>query len=225
MNNTDIYFLISVLAVLLSLLRKNDGRWSIVSAIILTFGAWQTGENYLRISCVMGFEIALLQALVADPELVKHTLKYAESRIKIRVTPWWMIILWYVATAQLNYLWIRIDAVIMYFNITADFAIAIFAIKYVIFISIGNLYFLSFELIVNNFTYWWERRNCNQFLNVAYYAVVAEFKTVAILPPLVSIALFLGIEWSFITGVIAALFIASFFVNTCKRYYLAAERI
>lgn len=114
----------------------------------------------------------IIQPFLADPYLARKTLSYGSEYTWFtwKATPWWMALLWGIALTQLLYVWGRVSDYLP------------LGYSYILFVAFGASYFYIFEVMVNNFTSWWQRRNCWQPLKVAVYATAAETLTVAFLP-------------------------------------------
>ena len=159
---------------------RNDrvwGRFAFFPWIVLVYGAYFMEDKPLSGVFTMIFEMGLVIALfqiLADLFLGPRTLDYGDKkawRIPGTVTPWWMTLLWNVAATQILYFWVRVPALGELFSFVDKYPKATFVV-------ISFVYFLVFELIVNNWTTWWSRRNCWQPFGVAVYALLAELGTV-----------------------------------------------
>lgn len=177
---TDIFMLKNVAWVVLWLLmvviakgvfnKKVYGEGLIIPFAFLAYGVLTLNDKLLEIAFWFSVSAGAMQIL-ADGILTDMTLSYPKKSWKIHKTPWWMTILWIVALTQLSYLCLRLYSMELEIN-------TLFSI----FIPISFLYFLAFEVVVNNFTDWWSRRNCWQVFNVAVYALIAELLTCAFIP-------------------------------------------
>lgn len=173
MNASDWLIVLSVVVLVPALLVRNSAVRDV--AVPLSFvciiSAVGFNQNYASLVIFGLIAGSLIQPLWADPYLTRHTLVYEKTPITFPFTPWWMVVLWGVAVVQLSWGWI------MWERLLGDswLSIGLFTIA-------GWLYFLVFELLVNNHTKWWTRKNCRQIYNVAVYAMLAEAISVFILP-------------------------------------------
>lgn len=187
--------------------KKVYGEGAIIPFAILLYGALTLNDKLLEIAFWFSVSAGAMQ-IIADGILTDMTLSYPKKSWKIHKTPWWMTILWIIALTQLSYLYLRLYSMELGLNKALS-----------IFIPISFLYFLAFEVAVNNFTVWWNRRNCWQVFNVAVYALIAEFLTCAIIPIFLDYFSIIGTNktliWeSIIMGLGAGIFIASSFYVT-----------
>lgn len=211
MNTADFVVIANVLVLLPALLIRQKRVRSI--CVVLSFSMLFVMHlmdlilsNSLIIGVIAG---SAIQPLLADSFLVPRTLRYEKSESKIKETPWWMVLLWGIAVTQLVYVWFRIEEMTN-----------LHPLSYALFIVGGWLYFLVFELVVNNWSKWWTRHHCYQLFNVAIYAMIAEALTVAAIP--VTSQLFLNLQEvilrtsaAVISGLIYGCFVAAAFTVLC----------
>ena len=196
------------------------GEGAIVSWIMLLLGALFLDDVYLKLAFWFSLPVTAAMVFLADPYLAARTLRYGctfgslFSR-RVRATPIWMVLLWWVAATQMVYFCLRADEVMVYFGIEMnEFGF----VMLVLFFG----YFLSFELLVCNFTNWWERRNCKEIFGVAIYAMIAEAMTVAIVygfSILLKSNVGAPVWFSIPIGLGAAILIAPTFISSCFMFY------
>ena len=195
--------------------KKSDqiiyGDDEILAWLCLLAGAILTGDRNLINSFWFGLIIGIIQP-IADLHLTEKTLIYPDKKNLILKTPFWVVCLWCIALAQLCYLWARIDDLMKFFSIP-DNPTA----KWFLFVTIGFLYFLIFEIIVSNWTDWWRRKNCKKIWGVPIYALCAELATVILLTLFFSPTDTLGRV--VISGWINGFVIISIFIVFCKMAY------
>lgn len=201
-------------------LKRWQGEGAAVAWIILLIGALFVDDAQLKLAFWFSLPIALAMVFIADPYLVKRTLSYGHDdgsflRKRIRDTPIWMALLWWLAATHMTYFCLRVSEIKAFFDIgISDFWFT----TIVLFFG----YFLPFEMLVNNFTSWWERRNCTDISGVAIYAMFAEAATVVVIYAF-STVLRTNIEeplyYSLAIGLAAALLITAVFTFFCFMFY------
>ncbi len=221
MERSDIIVLGSFLLVLLSLFgsfikqklgRKKDFSSGLITiSFALLFLGFGLENTILAKSLISGIIAgSLFQPLLADPYLTKRVLFYRKEGWCFIATPWWMVLLWGLASTHLIYLFLRVGEIP--FNSWA---------KYPLLIVVGSIYFYIFELFVNNLTFWWERRNCWQPFRVAFFATLAEITAVGILLSfsILLIKVSLTWRWTIIFSIQEGILIAIIFRAFCYTFY------
>lgn len=224
MITSDFVVLISILliavAVLSSLLKNGKGKFGIIPGklIALSFAVLFMGftleDTRLAKALVSGIIIgSLLQPLLADPYLTKRTLYYKKEGWFFISTPWWMMLLWGIAVTHLVYFYLRLIGLL---------GMPLTVLEYWILAFSGLLYFFIFELITNNLTFWWWRKHYYLgILNIAFYALAAEFVTACGLIYFSIKLIENSLDWEFLIGlsIPMGIAIAIFFVIACKGFY------
>lgn len=192
---------------------KNNGAKAAYAILLIISGILVSGDQLLLICLMFSFIAALGQPILADPYLLKRTLRYTGENGGEK-TPFWMLYLWVVALTQLSYFGARIDSILSYFGFNPTLLL-----KNAVFFTVGLTYFYAFEWLVGNYLKWWTRRNCSQPFGVATYAILSEATLVAMLGPLS----FLLKDPSY-TGIlgpacVASILFASVFTFYCRIFY------
>lgn len=226
MNDSDVIVVVSfsclmsaIYASYLRLGKKAVPTGFILIAFSILFLGFCQEDQTLAKSLVFGIIAGTIcQPLIADPYLTKKTLIYRKEGWLFVKTPWWMSLLWGIVIAQLLYLFQRLA------NFSETSPIRKFlALNYLLLIA-GVVYFYVVELITNNLTRWWIRKNCRQPLNVAIYAILSEIFTVFLILTS-TITLNKNSDWSNVLPLasITGVFIATGFIVSCGIFSIFYE--
>lgn len=154
---------------------ESNGTETIYAFFAIISGILASGDQLLIKCFLFSILAGLFQPILADPHLLKKTLRFAGEKGD-KKTPIWMTFLWITVFTQLTYFGARLDSLFNYFGYSPTVLL-----KSITFFTIGLAYFYAFEWLIGNHLKWWTRRNCSQPFGVATYAVLSEAVAVVIL--------------------------------------------